>query len=87
MKWFLLSLDLLGFVVLCTLAVLASLLSSVGRWLLVLALKLIRHFYQTITRLMKETITTATKNETRWIVIRLGKFSILLGKKNESRPN
>jgi len=87
MKWFFLSLDLLGFVVLCTLAVLVSSLSSVAHWLLVQLLCLIASFYQTITRLMKETITTATKNETRWIVIRLGKFSILLGRKNESRPN
>ncbi len=78
---------LIGFVEVSLLAALASSLFSVAHWLLCQLLRLISIFYQTITRLTKETITTATKNETRWIVIRLGKFSILLGKKNESRPD
>jgi hypothetical protein len=33
------------------------------------------------------TIARTTKNETDWIVIRLGKFSILLGKKNATKSD
>jgi hypothetical protein len=46
-------------------------------------MKLITKLYQTVTRLSKDMISTATKADTRWIVIRLGKFSILLGRKND----
>jgi hypothetical protein len=37
---------------------------------------------------MLATTSRATKNDTDWIVIRFGKFSILLGKKNDaSKPD
>ena len=82
--WLLSVLEVLGFVALCTSAVLASLVLSVARSLLVLALRIISNIYQTITRLTRKTISVVTKADTRWIVIRIGRFSILLGKKNAS---
>jgi hypothetical protein len=35
---------------------------------------------------MPAIISHTTKNQTDWLVIKLGKFSILLGKKNASKP-
>jgi hypothetical protein len=35
---------------------------------------------------MPASIARTTKNQTNWIVIKIGKFSILLGKKNASKP-
>ena len=87
MKYFLLVSDLIGFVALCTSAVLASLVLSVARFLVILVLRLINKFWNLIIKLRKEVFSTATKADTRWIVIRLGKFSVLLGKKDVSKPD
>jgi hypothetical protein len=36
---------------------------------------------------MPASIARTTKNQTDWLVIKLGKFSILLGRKNASKPD
>lgn len=88
MKYFLFISDLIGFVALSISAVLVSLVSSVALSILRLAIRLLSKLYQIITKLSKETISTATKADTQWLVIRIGKFSILLGRKNDvSKPD
>jgi hypothetical protein len=46
-------------------------------------MKLLSRLYQIVTKFGRGVVSTATKADTRWIVIRLGKFSILLGRKND----
>jgi len=82
MKYYLFISEIIGFVVISISAATVSIVFSFLQLILKSILKLIAKLYQTITRLTKETISTATKADTRWIVIRLGKFSILLGRKN-----
>ena len=87
MKYYIFISEILGFVVISTSAATVCILSSFLRLTLKSILKLIAKLYHLINRITKETISTATKADTKWIVIRIGKFSILLGKKDESRPN
>lgn len=91
MRYFLLGLDLIGFVGLSTSAVLVSLVLSLAQILLRYLLRLIEKilkFFRLVKQKMLATTSRATKNDTDWIVIRFGKFSILLGKKNDaSKPD
>lgn len=84
MKYFLLGLDLIGFVALSTSAALVSALLSLAQLLLRCLLRLIEKilkFFRLVKQKMLAIISRAEKNDTDWIVIRFGKFSILLGKK------
>ncbi len=84
MKSFLFGLDLIGFVALSTSAALVSALLSLAQLLLRYLLRLIEKilkFFRLVKQKMLATISRAAKNDTDWIVIRFGKFSILLGKK------
>jgi len=76
-------LEVIGFVVLSTSAGLVALVFSVVLSILRILIKLLTKLYQILTRLSKGVLSTATKADTRWIVIRLGKFSILLGRKDD----
>ncbi len=87
MKYFLSGLDLIGFVALSTSAVLVSSVLSLAQLLLRYLLRLIEKilkFFRLVKKKMLATISRAAKNDTDWIVIRFGKFSILLGKKNNA---
>jgi len=87
MKYFLSGLDLIGFVALSMSAVLVSSVLSLVQLLLRYLLRLIEKilkFFRLVKQKILATISRAAKNDTDWIVIRFGKFSILLGKKNNA---
>jgi len=88
MKYFLFVSEIIGFVAISTSAVMVSLAFSFLRLTLSYALKLIAMALKSIHSFSQNVFTRTTKNGTNWLVIRLGKFSILLGRKNDvSKPD
>lgn len=83
MKQFLFILDLVGFLALSTLAVLASLLSSLLRWILAILIRIVSKLVRALRRLKTNfvEITTASKNGTKWHRLRIGSYSFMIGRK------
>lgn len=80
MKSFLFILDLVGFTAQFILAVVAAFALS----LLKVTLRMLGYLIATMQRVKNPLhISKAQKNNSNWIVLKLGKYSILLGKKNE----
>ncbi len=83
MKYYLLISEIIGFVVISMSAAMVSIVSSFLQLILRYVLKLIAAILNSIHSFSQSVFTRTNKNGTNWIVIRLGKFSILLGKKND----
>jgi len=95
MNWFLLGfirlvligLETIGFVALSTLASTVCLLCLSAKWMLVLFLRWIVKSWKVLRSVKPATwiqISTITKNQTDWIVIKVFQFSILLGAKQNA---
>lgn len=78
MKLFLFVLDLVGFAVRCTLAVLVALLSSLMNAICLQLLKLIATMRKMSIPLK---VQVAEKNGTRWYRVQVGTYSFMLGRK------
>ncbi len=84
MKLFLSGLDLIGFTVLSTSAVVVALVSSLLHLTLSASLKLKEKASENFRRLRSAEIvsmTQAQKNGSKWLIVRLWKFSFLVGVK------
>jgi len=81
MKYYLLISEIIGFVVISMSAATVSIVSSFLQLILRYVLKLAAAILNSIHSFSQNAFTRTNKNGTNWIVIRLGKFSILLGKK------
>ena len=84
MKFYLFVSEIIGFVAISISAVTVSLLFSFLRLILRYVLKLIAMVLNSIHSFSQNAFTRTSKNGTNWLVIRLGKFSILLGRKNDA---
>ena len=84
MKYYLFISEIIGFVAISTSAVMVSIVFSFSRLITSYVLKLVATVLNSIHKLSQNVFTRTNKNGTNWIVIRLGKFSILLGKKNDA---
>lgn len=87
MRLFLLGfVDMIGFVALCTSAVLVSLVLSLFRLSTVVFLAVGEKIWKIFRRLNQITTMTRThKNGSNWIVVRIWKFSFLLGVKDADK--
>ena len=84
MKLFLSGLDLVGFTALSTSAVVVALVSSLLRLTLSASLRLKEKASENFRRLRSTeivSVTQAQKNGSNWLIIRLWKFSFLVGVK------
>ena len=80
MKSFLFVLDLVGFAARFISAVMAAFVLS----LLKVTLRMLGYLIATMQKVKNPLhISKAQKNNSNWIVLKFGKYSILLGKKNE----
>jgi ABC-type nickel/cobalt efflux system permease component RcnA len=87
MKYFLFVSEIIGFVAISTSAVMVSLAFSFLRLTLSYVLKLIAMVLRFLSALKMKTFQRTTKGGSDWLVVRIGKFSILLGKKNVSKSD
>ena len=83
MKYYLLISEIIGFVAISISAATVSIVSSFLRLIMSYPLKLAAAILNFIHKFSQQAFTRTNKNGTNWIVIRLGKFSILLGRKND----
>lgn len=89
MKLFLFVLDAIGFTGILIAAVAASIASSCARLTLNCLMKLLEEIGKFLRRMrskMPAIISRTRKNGTEWLVIKVGKFSILLGRKDAIKP-
>jgi len=84
MKFYLFVSEIIGFVAISISAAMVSLVFSFSRLTLSYVLKLIAMVLSSIQSFSQNAFTRTNKNGTNWLVIRLGKFSILLGRKNDA---
>lgn len=83
MRLFLSSLDLVGFLALSISAGLASLVVSLFRWIMSAFLELVSKLVRALRRLKmkKMEFMTASKNGTKWYRLRIGSWSLMIGRK------
>lgn len=87
MKYYLFVSEIIGFVAISTSAATVSIVFSFLRLTLSYVLKLIAIVLNYIHSFSQNAFTRTNKNGTNWLVIRLGNFSILLGRKERKNAN
>lgn len=84
MKYYLSISEVIGFVAISISAVTASILFSFLRQTVSYILKLTAKILKFFSALKMKMFQRTTKGGSDWLVVRIGKFSVLLGRKNDA---